>query len=321
VIRLASASRASGLIVLLAAALAAQPASPTVRIDSNPDVLGAGRLFSAWMDGQLAYRGLPGVMVGVVFDQQLVWSRGFGFADVTAKIPMTAATKFRMASHSKLFTATAIMQLREQGKVRLDDPVSKYLPWFQVIPAGGDDGVITIEQLLTHSSGLQREAGDHWSTMNFPTADQLRQLITSRESAFAPQVRWKYSNLAVSIAGMVVEAVSGEKYADYLARHIYGPLGMTSSSVDQNVPGMAVGYGRRLPDGTRETIAFMDARGMGAATGITSTLDDMAKFVSAQFAPVQWVGGRSLARDRCARCTGCDRWRTTGRRETRLDSV
>ena len=85
------------------------------------------------------------------------------------KVPMTPQTKFRMASHSKLFTATAIMQLREQGKLRLDDPVSKYLPWFPVKPRSADDPPITIEELLTHSSGLPREAGSHWTTFEFPT--------------------------------------------------------------------------------------------------------------------------------------------------------
>jgi D-alanyl-D-alanine carboxypeptidase len=108
----------------------------TTTVASDPDVLGAERLFSAWMEGQIAYRGLPGIAVGVVSDQQLVWATGFGFADLSAKLPMTPATKFRMASHSKLFTAIAIMQLREEGKLHLDDPVSKYLPWFKAKSAG-----------------------------------------------------------------------------------------------------------------------------------------------------------------------------------------
>src|SRR6185369_1776035 len=145
-----------------------------VNIAGDPDVLGAERLFSAWIEGQIAYRGLPGVAVGVVSDQQLVWSKGFGYADIKAKLPMTPATKFRMASHSKLFTAIAIMQLREEGKLGLDDPVAKYLPWFKAKPAGDDDGPITVEQLLSHSSGMQREAGDHWTSLVFPTSDELR---------------------------------------------------------------------------------------------------------------------------------------------------
>lgn len=261
---------------------------------SDPEVQGAIRLFSAWMEGQIAYRGLPGVAVGVVADQDLVWSQGFGYADVAAKRPMTAETKFRMASHSKLFTATAIMQLREEGKLRLDDPVVKYLPWFRVKPAAPDDPPITIEQLLTHRSGMPREAGDHWTTYNFPTEEQLKALMPDRQAAYSPEVRWKYSNLAYSVAGMVVEAVSGEPWADYVTRHIYQPLGMTSSSVDRDVPGLAVPYGRRMPDGSREVLPFVDARGMGSATGITSTVADMAKFVSAQFRTGPRGGNRIL---------------------------
>ncbi len=265
------------------------------RIASDADVLGAERLFSAWLDGQLAYRGLPGVAVGVVYDQELVWSKGFGYADVQAKAPMTPQTKFRMASHSKMFTAIAIMQLREQGKLRLDDPVSKHLPWFTMKPAGDDDSPITIEQLLTHASGLQREAGDHWSTNEFPTTEELKKLMSNRQAAFAPATRWKYSNLAYTVAGMVVEQVSGMLWADYLQQNIFGPLGMSNSSVDKNVPGLTVGYGRRMPDGSRAIIPFIDAKGMAAATGLTSNVDDMAKFVSAQFRKGPRGGDRVLS--------------------------
>jgi CubicO group peptidase (beta-lactamase class C family) len=261
-------------------------------------VLGAQRLFSAWMEGQLAYRGLPGVAVGVVHDQELVWSKGFGFADVQAKRPMTPATRFRIASNSKLFTAIAIMQLREEGKVGLDDPVVKHLPWFKARPAGEDDGPITIEQLLSHSSGMQREAGDHWASYRFPTKEEIQRQYADRQAAFAPSVRWKYSNLAYAIAGFVVEQASGLTWADYVERHIFKPLAMHDSSVDREVPGLAVPYGRRMPDGSREVLPFVDARGMGAATGATSTVEDLAKFISAQFrrgprGPGQIVSGGS----------------------------
>src|SRR5689334_4593475 len=211
---------------LIAQSTAAQPSRSNIAND--PDVLGAERLFSAWLEGQIAYRGLPGIAVGVVSDQDLVWASGFGFADLKAKIPMTPTTKFRMASHSKLFTAIAIMQLREQGKLRLDDPVSTYLPWFKAKPAGDDDGPITIEQLLSHSSGLQREAGDHWTSYAFPTADELRRLYAERQAAFAPSVRWKYSNLAYAVAGQVIEKVSGQSWADYVDQNIFKPLGMNA---------------------------------------------------------------------------------------------
>jgi CubicO group peptidase (beta-lactamase class C family) len=271
---------------MFALPLLAQSPAPNVdaaSVANDPDVLGAERLFSAWIEGQIAYRGLPGVAVGVVSNQDLVWSKGFGFADVKAKLPMTAATKFRVASNSKLFTAIAIMQLREEGKLGLDDPVVKYLPWFRGKPAGDDDGPITIEQLLSHSSGLQREAGDHWVSYDFPTADELQRRFADRQAPFAPSVRWKYSNLAYAVAGMVVEKVSGERWADYVERNIFVPLGMNASSVDKNAEGLAVPYGRRMPDGTREVLPFVDARGMAAATGVTSNVEDLAKFISAQF--------------------------------------
>ena len=275
------------------ARLDAQAGAATTGVASDADVLGAQRLFSAWLEGQILYRHLPGIAVGVVADQRLIWATGFGFADTAKKTPMTPQTKFRMASHSKLFTATAIMQLREQGKLRLDDPVSKYLPWFKVKAAEADDPPITIEELLTHSSGLPREAGDHWTTFEFPTAEQLRSLMAERQAPFSPGVRWKYSNLAFSVAGQVIETVSGQKWADYVQQHIYQPLGMSSSSVDQDATGLAVGYGRLMPDGTRGVNRFIDARGMAAATGITSTVEDMAKFVSAQFRQGP-MGGRQI---------------------------
>jgi CubicO group peptidase (beta-lactamase class C family) len=283
---LAAGAAAALLIAFWAAPAASQTATPnggSTSVDSAPDVLAAERLFSAWMEGQIAYRGLPGVAVGVVSDQQLVWSKGFGYADLKAKRPMTRATRFRMASNSKLFTAVAIMQLREDGKLRLDDPVEQYLPWFKTKPAGDDDGPITIEHLLSHSSGLQREAGDHWESLKFPTAAEFEHLYGERQPAFAPATRWKYSNLGFTVAGRVVEKVSGESWADYLQHHIFDPLGMTASSVDKNVPELTVAYGRRMPDGAREVLPFIDSRGMAAATGLTSNVDDMAKFMSAQF--------------------------------------
>jgi CubicO group peptidase (beta-lactamase class C family) len=257
--------------------------SKALSVAAEPDVLGAERLFSAWVEGQLAYRGIPGVEVGVVSDQVLVWSKGFGFADLKARLPMSSSTKFRMASNSKLFTAIAIMQLREAGKLGLDDPVVKYLPWFKPKPAGDDDGPITIEQLLSHSSGLPREAGDHWASFQFPTAEDVRRLFADRQAAFPPAERWKYSNLGFTVAGMVVEQVSGQHWADYVEEHIFKPLGMNGSSVDQQVPGLAVPYGRRMPDGTREVLPFVDSHGMAAATGVTSDVEDMARFMSAQF--------------------------------------
>ncbi|HIC52905.1 MAG TPA: class A beta-lactamase-related serine hydrolase, partial [Gemmatimonadetes bacterium] len=136
---------------ILAALLLAPAPSQAQNPAADPDVQAQIGLFSAWLDGQIAIRGLPGIVVGVVSDQELVWAKGFGHADLDSDRHMQTDTRFRMASHSKLFTATSIMQLREQGKVRLDDPVADYLPWFGFQSAEPDDPPVTIEHLLTHS--------------------------------------------------------------------------------------------------------------------------------------------------------------------------
>ena len=280
---------------ILAALLLAPAPSQAQNPAADPDVQAQIGLFSAWLDGQIAIRGLPGIVVGVVSDQELVWAKGFGHADLDSDRHMQTDTRFRMASHSKLFTATSIMQLREQGKVRLDDPVADYLPWFGFQSAEPDDPPVTIEHLLTHSSGLPREAGSHWSDLDFPTADEVRELMSDRQAPFSPEVRWKYSNLAYTIAGMVVAEVSGMSWAEYLQQNIFDPLGMSSSSVDREDPKMATGYGRRMPDGTRDVMPFVDARGMASATGLTSTVEDMARFVSAQFRQGRRGGDRLLS--------------------------
>ena len=288
-------NRTIALALLLTTPALAQPAAaPAASVAENPDVQAAERLFSAWLEGQIAYRGLPGVAVGVVHDQQLVWSRGFGLADIASKRPMTADTRFRIASNSKIFAAIAILQLREAGKLRLDDPVSKHLPWFTMKPAGPDDGPITIEQLLSHSSGLQREAGDHWSSFDFPSEAELKVLMAGRQSAFPPQTRWKYSNLAFGIAGLVVEQVSGQRWADYVNANILKPLDMTASSIDRPDPGLATPYAARTPEGTRRVLPFVDAKGMAAATGMTSNVNDLAKFISAWFRRAPNAGGANV---------------------------
>ena len=284
----------STLVVAFATATFATTAHTQSPI-ADPDVRAQIDLFSAWLEGQIEIRGLPGIVVGVVAGDDLVWAKGFGHADVDADRSMETDTRFRMASHSKLFTATSIMQLREQGKIRLDDPVTDYLPWFTFHGAVPDDPPVTIEHLLTHSSGLPREAGSHWTDFDFPTVEEVRDLMPDRQAPFSPEVRWKYSNLAYTIAGMVVEEVSGMSWADYLQQNIFDPLGMSSSSVDLPDSKMATGYGRRMPDGSRQVFPFVDARGMAAATGLTSTVEDMARFVSAQFRTGTRGGDRLLS--------------------------
>ncbi|OAI48125.1 hypothetical protein AYO44_08005 [Planctomycetaceae bacterium SCGC AG-212-F19] len=253
---------------------------------AQEEVASAIRLLEAWIDTQVAYRQLPGLSIAVVHDQDLVWAKGFGFADVEKKIPAAPGTIYRIASISKLFTAVAIMQLRDQGKLRLDDPIEKYLPWFKIKPAP-DAMPITIRQLLVHTSGLPRESPHpYWSDFKFPSREEMIKALPSQEAPYPPETKWKYSNLGLAIAGEVVVAVSGEPFEKYVQKHILDPLAMKSTSVgvpESNKARLATGYGRRLPDGKRELRPFTDAKAIDPAAGVASTVEDMARFAMLQF--------------------------------------
>ncbi len=211
--------------ILIITFLFAPIAQAQSTISNHPDVVSNIKLLEAWIESQMAYRGLPGMSVGVVYENKVVWARGFGYSNLEKKTPATPATIYRMASVTKTFTATAIMQLRDAGKLNLDDPVAKYLPWFKVKSEFNDAPVITIRHLLTHTSGLPRESAfPYWSDNNFPTAEQMKAMLPNQEAVFAPETKWKYSNLALALAGEIVAAVSGEPYDVYERKHILEPL-------------------------------------------------------------------------------------------------
>ena len=253
----------------------------------HPEVRSGLELLSAWIEGQMAYRGLPGVSFALVHDQELVWARGFGWADVQRKVPATADTLYRVASITKLFTATAILQLSDAGKLRLDDPVRDVLPWFTPSTAPGEDSPITIRHLITHTSGLPREAPfPYWSEAVFPSLDDIRAEVPAQACILPTQSRWKYSNLAVVIAGEIVSSVSGLPWAEYVRHRILEPLGMQDSLTEtppEDHPRLARGYARRLPNGERAVAPYSNVRGVAAAAGLTTTVADLARFAMLQF--------------------------------------
>jgi len=239
------------------------------------------KLLETLVESSMAYRSQPGLSIGIVYDQQLVWARGFGYSDVERKVPATPSTLYRIGSITKPFTATAIMQLRDQGKLRLDDPIVKYLPWFKIksrFPAGP---AITIRQLLSHSSGLPSEAAfPYWTDYNFPSREQIIESLPRQEAIFEPETRLKYSNLNYFLLGEIISTVSGESYADYLKRHILNPLKMKDTSVELTEAEknrVAVGYGRLMPGGKRDLRPFQNMMGMAAAGNMSSTVEDMAR--------------------------------------------
>ena len=268
-------------------------------LSEDPKVSTGIRLLEAWIESDLLYKAKPGLSIGIVHDQELIWSRGFGYADVEKKTPTTTETAYRMASNTKMFTAIALMQLRDAGKLELHDPVIKHLPWFRPKGMEKHQRPITIWNLLTHTSGLPREAAaPYWTDNEFPSRKELRELIRTQDVIYRPEKRWKYSNLALSLGGEIVEAVSGEPYADYVQQHILKPLGMTHSAIGVTsavAANLAVGYGRRMPDGSRDIRPESDCKAIDPAAGLVSTVEDMARFAMLQFREGEARGNQVLS--------------------------
>jgi D-alanyl-D-alanine carboxypeptidase len=253
-----------------------------------PAVADRIRLFEAWTESQMAYRGQPGLAVGIVHDQDLVWAKGFGFADRERGVAATPETLFRIASITKTFTATAVMQLRDQGKLQLEDPVQKHLPMLVVRSREPGGQPITVRHLLMHVSGLPREADlPYWMDDRFPTREDLLKQLADQEQFFNVESRWKYSNLAVALAGEIVATVTGEPWERYVKSHILDPLGMTATLTDapeQPVAGLATAYGRRFPDLTRPPRSNSQrTAALAPAAGMASNVRDLSKFIALQF--------------------------------------
>jgi len=251
------------------------------------EVADAIGVFERWIEQHIAHRDVPGLSIAVVYDQEIVWSKGYGYSDLATKTPATPATVYRIGSISKLFTSTAILQLRDQGKLRLDDPVSLHLPWFTVPNPFPQAPEITIRQLLTHTSGLAREADvPYWTDHIFPTREELAEVVLRQDALNPPETVYQYSNLGMSLLGEIVTEVSGRPWADYVQENILRPLGMLSSS---GAPGkdllqrLATPYMLPGPDGTRRAMEYYDAGAIAPAGGMVSTVEDLSRFASLQF--------------------------------------
>ncbi len=253
-------------------------------LTENPDVASNLRLLDAWIESRLAYDNQPAMNIGIVYGQKLIWAKSYGFSDRENRKEASLDDIYLIASQSKMFTAVAILKLRDEGKLQLDDPVSRRLPGFDIKNSYPDAPPITIRHLLAHISGVPSEAAfPYWTDFSFPEMKQVLDKLKEQETVYPSETKWKYSNLGYTLAGAIVEAVSGMPYADYIQRNILDPLGMSSTSVtfpEENKQKMARGYGRRLPGQERKLMPFTDARGIAACGGFSSTVGDMARFAS-----------------------------------------
>ena len=224
----------------------------------NKEVASDIKVLESWIQAQMEYRNLPGISVGIVYDQELIYKKGFGYNNLEKKILATPQTLYRIASISKTFTATAIMQLRDEGKLRLDDPIEKYLPGFNIQNPFRDAQQITIFNLITHTSGLPRNAAfPYWTDRLFPTMKEIIAALPEQEMIYPPGTRYKYSNLGMALLGEIVAVASGMSYEKYITANVFKPLGMSSSSVfltNLDKQELAVPYSHRFPDGDRKSV-------------------------------------------------------------------
>lgn len=236
----------------------------------------------AWLDGKipdaLSNGKIPGAVVTVVHDGQVVTNRGYGYADTGAdgeepKPVEAERTLFRWASISKIPTSIAVMQLVEQGKIDLDADISTYV---DVKIDRGFPGDITVRHLLTHTAGFE-ETYASWHEFDFDV------YVTQKapKQVFAPGTTPAYSNYGMSLAGYIVQQVSGERFPEYVRRHVLEPVGMETATYEQPLPEalasrLAKGYdsnGRALP------FEFMGDAPAGRLTGSGA---DAGRFLMAQ---------------------------------------
>ena len=282
-------TRVASFLLLSLALLSPTPVSSQAAT-SGPSVDEALTAVQIWLEAQKDFEQLPAISAAIVHDQSLVWSGAVGMADIGEGRPAASNTLYSICSISKLFTSVATMQLRDQGKLQLSDPVSKHLPYFSVKQKFEDSTPVTIESLLTHSGGMPREADyPYWSGPEyvFPTKDEVIARLSEQETIHSSQTAYQYSNLGLSLMGYIVEEVSGQPYEEYVRQHILDPLGMEDTypeMPDQHIGGqLAQGYGSMTRQGDRNEIEFFKANGIAPAAGYASTVDDLAKFAMWQF--------------------------------------
>lgn len=235
---------------------------------------------------------LPGVQAAVALRGELLLDTAHGHADIERGVPLTSRHLVRIASHSKTFTAVALLQLAEAGRVRLDDRLGQHV---HDLPA--EVASVTLREVLGHGAGLSRDGadGDHWTLERpFPTREELAASLSASTAVLPPGERFKYSNVGYALLGQVIEAVTGASYAAHVRSAVIDPIGLTDTGPEldaDRVGDYARGYTSLTYDDRRHPIEHVDTRAMVAATGFSSTAADVARYATA----LAWGDGRLVS--------------------------
>lgn len=240
--------------------------------------------FDSLLEYKFPYLHIPSISIAASYRSKIVYARSIGLADPSTNRKATPQTSYRVASNSKMFTATALLQLQEANKLKLDDTVVSFLPWLKKHTDTRWQQV-TVRQLLSHSAGVSRDSSrsGYWSFQYpFPTVAEMQKVILEDELVYDPNISMKYSNYGFSLLGLVVEKVSDMTYNDYVKKNIVDKAQLNQTAPEYNETmddDLAVGhtgetrYGRKLP------IDHASTRGLSPATGFVSTPSDMCRFL------------------------------------------
>lgn len=242
---------------------------------------------------------IPGLAIGIVMDGRLVYSRGFGEATIGGA-RVTPDTVFHMASITKPFVATAIMQLVEQGKLSLDDTIVKHLPYFRLNDPRY--ATLTIKQFVTHTSGMPDEDDYQWDKPQYDDGALERYVrgLKGKKLLWDPGTRWAYSNIAFEVLADVIAKISGMSFEDYIERNVLTPAGMTSSTLLKertDAKRLASGYTTDKQGLPKAIGAYPYNRPHNASSDLMSSVNDMARWAMINMNRGELDGKRILRAD------------------------
>jgi len=232
---------------------------------------------------ELLGRGIPGLSLAVAVDGHIVYSEGFGYADLEERVPVWATTKFRIGSVSKPLTAVALVQLVEQGKIDLDAPVQKYVPAFPE-----KNGKITLRLLAGHMAGIRHYQGDEFQiSRHYDNVLDGLKIFQDDPLVAPPGTKFSYSSYGFNLLSAAIETASGEKFLPYMHEHVFGPLGLRSTTEDQpaEIIEQRARFYTRPKDQPVRNAPFVDNSYKWAGGGFLSSAEDLVRFGSALLQP------------------------------------
>ena len=228
-------------------------------------------------------RGTPGLALAVAVDGKLVYSEGFGFADLEERVPVWPTTKFRIASISKPVTAVGLMELVEAGKVDLDASVQKYVPSFP------DKGApITVRMVAGHLAGIRHYQGDEFLIQkHYASVTDGLKIFQDDPLVSPPETKFNYSSYGFNLLSAVIESASGENFLAYMQEHVFTPIGLVHTTPDQNtlIVEQRSRFYEKAKDGGPENAPYVDNSYKWAGGGFLSTAEDLVRFGSALLQP------------------------------------